>query len=499
MRSSRQQPIRVPVGGAGPGASARRAVRCAGSVVAVLTAMLLLGAIGVDGAPAVASRRLGSCLTGECHAELLAARHVHEPVGRDVCGICHRQVASGGHEFKLAREASELCAFCHREIELDLHSEIAQGSHGCVLCHDPHGSAHESLLRDVGGADPCRECHADMLEGRSVLHTPVIVETCAACHDPHVPRSSDAAWILTERCLECHEPLRTELASAKRVHDPLRHGGCEQCHDAHGSTNPWNLVAPVSELCGECHSHITDRAETAAYGHVMAEGSGGCVNCHTAHASSIGAGLRADPLTLCGTCHANEITTSRGEVIAATVREIEESAYLHGPVRQRDCGACHDSHGSDHFRLLKWNYAAEFYAGFDLAHYELCFSCHPQRKVLTDRSTTLTGFRNGDLNLHYLHVNKPENGRTCRACHATHGSSQPKHIRESVPFGRWDLPIRFEETATGGRCESGCHEPRSYDRESPVDYSASSPSGETDTPERGRVQPRDGGAFARGS
>ena len=144
--------------------------------------------------------------------------------------------------------------------------------------------------------------------------------------------------------------------------------------------------------------------------------------------------------------------------------------YLHGPVRQRDCGACHNSHGSDHFRLLVGEYSPEFYARFDLDNFELCFSCHPQRGVLTERSTELTDFRNGSLNLHYLHVNKPEQGRTCRACHATHGADEPRQIREWVWFGQWKLPITFTKTATGGTCQSGCHVERAYDREDPVDY-----------------------------
>ena len=68
-------------------------------------------------------------------------------------------------------------------------------------------------------------------------------------------------------------------------------------------------------------------------------------------------------------------------------------------------------------------------------------------------------------------MNKERRGRTCRACHQTHASNLPKHIRESVSYGMWDLPVGFTKTQTGGSCSPGCHLPKDYDRENAVDYS----------------------------
>ena len=65
-----------------------------------------------------------------------------------------------------------------------------------------------------------------------------------------------------------------------------------------------------------------------------------------------------------------------------------------------------------------------------------------------------TSFRDGDVNLHYLHVNKAKRGRTCRACHSTHASKHNVIIRDSVPFGRWELPInRPTLTTTPRACD----------------------------------------------
>ncbi len=144
---------------------------------------------------------------------------------------------------------------------------------------------------------------------------------------------------------------------------------------------------------------------------------------------------------------------------------------MHGPVGQKDCRGCHSIHGSEHFRLLAKEYPPQFYAPFSKDNYELCFSCHPESLVLTRETDNLTNFRNGNLNLHYLHVNKSRRGRTCRSCHATHASNLPKHIRASVPYGKWELPVGFTKSETGGNCKSGCHLPKDYDRNSPVDYS----------------------------
>ena len=71
----------------------------------------------------------------------------------------------------------------------------------------------------------------------------------------------------------------------------------------------------------------------------------------------------------------------------------------------------------------------------------------------------ITGFRNGDENIHFRHVNKVDKGRTCRACHEVHASKRPAHIREAVPFGSggWLLDINFEQTEDGGSCAPGCH------------------------------------------
>ncbi len=48
-----------------------------------------------------------------------------------------------------------------------------------------------------------------------------------------------------------------------------------------------------------------------------------------------------------------------------------------------------------------------------------------------------------------------------------HGSGNSKLIADSVPFGKWSLPLKFVKTDTGGSCAPGCHKMQSYDRKNP--------------------------------
>ena len=153
---------------------------------------------------------------------------------------------------------------------------------------------------------------------------------------------------------------------------------------------------------------------------------------------------------------------SDGTVVADVALAIRSAPFQHGAIREGECDGCHLAHASQHRDLLRDTFSPNFYESYDLAHYALCFSCHDKALVEQAR-TMLTNFRNGDRNLHYLHVHQ-EKGRSCRACHEIHASRRPFHMRESVPFGGWTLPIEFRKEETGGTCESSCHQAETYDR-----------------------------------
>jgi predicted CXXCH cytochrome family protein len=124
---------------------------------------------------------------------------------------------------------------------------------------------------------------------------------------------------------------------------------------------------------------------------------------------------------------------------------------------------CHEAHASPNHRLLKSSYPGAFYSSYSRDKY-ICFNCHEEAAFSEPRTTSATAFRNGNLNLHYRHVNRKK-GRTCRACHHHHSAENPKLIRENVPFGDRVITIKeFELTETGGKCGPTCHRVARYDR-----------------------------------
>ncbi len=437
----------------------------------MIVTCVMLCMMGMSSARAVEkpTTEQASCVTEQCHADYAKKTHVHAPVQLGDCKSCHRSLDVSQHTFKSTREGKDLCEFCHLEqsSRQNVHDPLVKGK--CTDCHDPHSSEGEFLLKAPTVGELCAQCHKEG-QGLSHPHGPVAVGQCTMCHDSH---SADHKALLldepTNLCFSCHVVTKEELQQYEFIHEPARND-CIGCHDAHGANNAKMLKASAPDLCYSCHTEIKDTAEKSKYKHSAVTQKESCNFCHTPHASTVQYGLKAAPGELCLSCHKEGMVKPNGETLEAFTKQIENKKYLHGPVAQKDCKGCHVTHGSDHFRLLAEEYPARFYAPFKVENYKLCFSCHQESLVLTEKTAELTDFRNGDRNLHYVHVNKPQRGRTCRSCHATHASDEPKHIRESVPYGAWDLPINYAKSETGGRCAPGCHVPYSYDRNAAVVY-----------------------------
>jgi predicted CXXCH cytochrome family protein len=148
--------------------------------------------------------------------------------------------------------------------------------------------------------------------------------------------------------------------------------------------------------------------------------------------------------------------------------QLVEGAHLHGPLASKKCGGCHEPHGNDLPSFVSKPYTGTFYSPYQPEAYALCFSCHDETLATEKLTAGATKFRNGNVNLHYLHVNKARKGRSCRACHTIHASKNPHMLADSVPFGQWQLPIGFKEIEGGGTCTSGCHLPKTYRRVKPA-------------------------------
>ena len=404
----------------------------------------------------------------DCHAEVSSEKHVHRPIRWGNCKLCHIQSEPLLHRFTPPKDMGAVCNECHLLPERNsMHAPVRNGE--CLSCHKPHQSEQRYLMRLSKETDLCGQCHIDQVgTNKKFVHGPVAIGACSLCHMPH--SSTRPKLLRPEKetaCLNCHTEMAKRLAPPNTVHPPVKEN-CAQCHDPHASDHRYQLRSEQKVLCMDCHRPMIDELEAKPVYHEALRTEESCAYCHDVHASPYPKMLKKPVLDLCMSCHDKPILHEDGTELKGMGDTLRNSAHLHGPVNEGNCAACHDPHGSVTFSLLRDAYPKTFYAPWKKESYALCFRCHDAAAFMTVETDTLTGFRNGDRNLHFLHVNNDTKGRTCRACHDTHGSDRPLHITEGVPFGSWEIPINFEKTASGGSCSPGCHVEKAYDRITPV-------------------------------
>jgi predicted CXXCH cytochrome family protein len=434
-------------------------------VCSVLAYFATLAAGGMTFQDDPPNLKLASCIDSGCHSSILKHKVVHTPVAKDNCLACHENTNEVLHLFKLQKPGNELCLDCHDPTHGDriVHKPVADGQ--CLSCHDAHGSDHAMTLLKDPAQDLCLDCHKEDYSKFDFVHGPVAVGACVVCHESH---SSSFKGLLTNRpsklCLECHEEAAPTGLGLRRQHKPFEEG-CVSCHNPHASNAKFQLNAAVPDLCLGCHEGMEKTLETATSVHGPTQTIGGCTECHNPHYSQLPKLQKQTQPSLCLKCHDKPVEATDGHMLPDMAKLLKDNPNHHGPIRDGSCTLCHQPHAAEQAKLLFQAYPPEFYAPFKVERYALCFTCHQADMVEDESGTGLTGFRQGDKNLHWLHVNK-EKGRTCRACHEVHASKQEFHIREAVPFGpkNWMLRINFAPAPDGGSCAPACHKPKSYSR-----------------------------------
>ena len=296
-------------------------------------------------------------------------------------------------------------------------------------------------------------------------HAPFEAGQCKLCHKSNNPKKPGGLRDeVNALCYQCHDVIKDKMGKMSSTH-PAVEDGCTNCHNPHNSSQPKLLRASLPRLCFECHDDIQDLAVNSKVHHDAVIVGRSCLNCHDPHASQVEHMLLSSPFDLCVSCHGNDkLADDKGVKMTNFKKLLKKNKFAHAPVQAKDCSACHQPHGSQHMRLLNKDYPPTFYAPYDPKNYALCYQCHNNKIMAKARTTTLTGFRDGDLNLHYLHVNMKDRGRTCRACHEVHAADNGHLIRKGVPYGSsgWMLPINYKKTATGGSCAKTCHATKIY-------------------------------------
>lgn len=250
----------------------------------------------------------------------------------------------------------------------------------------------------------------------------------------------------------CHAPL----AEGAIVHDVVVAEACDMCHESTGSGHEFVTPKPIGETCAVCHDDPAD-----ATGHVHGPvAAGRCTACHDPHRAEHASLLVRESPELCWMCHAAPARREGGRPVRAVKPEIDGAALVHGAV-ELGCESCHPPHASEFGGLYTEAFPAGPYSRGYRGAYALCFGCHEESLIEADAGEE-NGFRDGDRNLHAVHVAQSKS-RSCALCHSAHAGG-PHLIRRSAPFGDWNLPIGYEETAGGGRCATACHTAREYVR-----------------------------------
>jgi len=225
--------------------------------------------------------------------------------------------------------------------------------------------------RDV--AEVCKNCHADRVEtylatkhGQKGNQRGPDCQTCHGDATEHVKAGGGRGVggilgfnnkaIAADRkaavCLSCHASNR-HLAFWDSGRHRKNDVSCNNCHSLHGTpglgstialNRPNPSVTPYQttvrelqyETCVSCHKQIRSQLLKPSH-HPIIEGRITCNDCHNPHGALSRAMVKSESIPqLCTTCHAEK----RGPFI-----------WGHPPVEE-NCLTCHNSHGSNHNRLL---------------------------------------------------------------------------------------------------------------------------------------------------
>ena len=259
----------------------------------------------------------------------------------------------------------------------------------------------------------CLECHPDSasMMSKSVVHQPVKLGMCTACHNPHASKHSKLLGeSLKELCYKCHDKKKN--FSGNFTHEPIDKGGCIECHDPHASNNKKLLKVTSGAACYSCHPK--DELITGKNVHPEVK-KGNCLLCHEPHVSQVPGLLVKDRVKLCAKCHSGG---------GAKFKQAHQGYSVTGT----DCLGCHNPHSSDNVSVLSTSLHEPF-------ENKECNKCHVPGKtklvkqgisLCTDcHESTLEGF-----NRIYSHLVSSATENLCLNCHGPHGSNVANLLRD---------------------------------------------------------------------
>ncbi|MCB2183272.1 MAG: DmsE family decaheme c-type cytochrome [Desulfobulbaceae bacterium] len=141
----------------------------------------------------------------------------------------------------------KVCFNCHSSVRMDAgkisHHPIVEGKIECSDCHNTHGSLSHGMLVEDDINQLCYRCHAEK-RGPFVWEHPPVEEDCSICHAPHGSR---------------HENLMKEKVSnlCQDCHNANLHSGRAYDGDAgFAATGRAGNIGFIARSCLNCHGNI---------------------------------------------------------------------------------------------------------------------------------------------------------------------------------------------------------------------------------------------------
>ncbi len=174
---------------------------------------------------------------------------VHES-NNVACANCHKVHVARDPVLDKATQA-EVCYACHKKERADFHKPsthpVRFGRVACSECHAAHGSSAPGMLAKPTVNQTCYTCHAEKRGPFLWEHAPV-AEDCSLCHTPH---GSVYQALLKKNppllCQQCHSVNGHPSVAYTSGGLPNRGGpsafllagSCTNCHSqVHGSNHP---------------------------------------------------------------------------------------------------------------------------------------------------------------------------------------------------------------------------------------------------------------------
>ena len=201
------------------------------------------------------------------HGQTADAR---SPFGRKGCESCHGPgtmhfdtegnciISMSGRYGESVEHRNEICLNCHRSGERTHWISSIHEAEGlvCVNCHSIHQP--NDVIDRTSQTEACFSCHKDIRAQTFRASSHPIQDSkvvCSDCHNSHgsAGPSSLKQLSINENCYTCHAEKRGPFLWE---HAPVSED-CTLCHRVHGSNHQALLNKPGPQLCQQCHSTIT--------------------------------------------------------------------------------------------------------------------------------------------------------------------------------------------------------------------------------------------------